>query len=131
MIWFSIPKDLIRYREIHNEIGANHQLAEEAYRKANRSTGRQKMILMKGEVIRNWNKNIRLVNESRKLNLPDSLLEKNNWLLQLYILKSNRSRLEIIQMEKDVENFENKIERFDNNIEKVEKELHPTESPDA
>jgi rhomboid protease GluP len=131
MIWFSIPKDLIRYREIHNEIGANHQLAEEAYRKANRSTGRQKMILMKGEVIRNWNKNIRLVNESRKLNLPDSLLEKNNWLLQLYILKSNRTRLEIIQMEKEVENFENKIERFDNNIEKVEKELHPTESPDA
>ena len=130
MIWFSLPKDLIRYREIHNEIGANHQLAEEAYRKANRSTGRQKMILMKGEVIRNWNKNIRLVNESRKLNLPDSLLEKNNWLLQLYILKSNRTRLEINQIEKGVENFENKIKRFDDNIKTVEQELHPLRSGD-
>ncbi len=86
------------------------------------------MILMKGEVIRNWNKNIRLVNESRKLNLPDSLLEKNNWLLQLYILKSNRTRLEINQIEKGVENFESKIKRFNDNIKTVEQELHPVRS---
>lgn len=131
MIWFSIPKDLIRYREIYNEIFANQKQAEEAYQNSSKATGRQKMILMKGEVIRNWNKNIRLVNESRKLNLPDSLLEKNNWLLQLYILKSNRTRLEIIQIEKGVEYFDQKMERFDSKIRKVERELHPTETPDA
>ncbi|HPI09821.1 MAG TPA: rhomboid family intramembrane serine protease [Catalimonadaceae bacterium] len=131
MIWFSIPKDLIRYREIHNEIAINQKLAEAAYQKALGTEGRQKLILMKGEVIRNWNKNIRLVNESRKLNLPDSLLEKNNYLLQLYILKSNRTRLEINQTEKGVENFEQKIERFDERIKKVEQELVPTGEPEV
>lgn len=128
MIWFSIPKDLIRFREIQNEIAANHKLAEDAYQKTLQEEGMQKMILMKGEVIRNWNKNIRLVNESRKLNLPDSLFEKNSYLLQLYILKSNRTRLEINHFEKGVENFEQKIEKFDENIKKVEQELHPTDS---
>jgi len=128
MIWFSIPKDLIRYQEIHTEISSNQKRAEEAYKKAIQATGKQKIILMKGEVIRNWNKNIRLVNESRKLNLPDSLMEKNNWLLQLYVLKSNRTRLEINHIEKGIENFESNIKRFDDNIKTVEQELHPVRS---
>jgi len=119
MLFFSIPQDMIQYRKILAEIKENEKTAIQSTVYAEKQTGRKAMVLWKGDVIRNWNKNIRLMNDLRKLQLPDSLKENNEILIQYYAVQSNRTRLIINNLERPDDYFTNKMNRFDEAIAKL------------
>jgi rhomboid protease GluP len=81
------PDDKTIYEEKMHLFAVNETEALELYKMPKNSPKEKFLVEIKNKGIKNWNENVRLVNEMDQLNIPEKLHERNKKLLRYLDLR--------------------------------------------
>jgi membrane associated rhomboid family serine protease len=118
-----IPNDIGTYDAKMNEFAANEQTALAIYRLPQNASVEDELSSIKDSGIYNWNKNIKLLNETQKLNIPQSLKDKDDLLLKYCNLRLSDYAFIYKQIHENTDMYKDSIAYYDSQIEAVINEL--------